>query len=39
VRRPDDDLLGAEACSEHYSFIEQDTTEAVMQDVAWRALS
>ena len=39
VRRPDDDLWGAEAISEHYSIIERDTTEAAMQDVARCALS
>jgi hypothetical protein len=39
VRRPDDDLRGAEAFSEHYSITERDTTEAAMQDVARRALS
>jgi hypothetical protein len=39
VRRPDDDLQGAEAFSEHYSVTERDTAEAAMQDAAWRALS
>jgi hypothetical protein len=39
VRHPDDDLRGAEAFSEHYSFTERDTTEAAMQDAARRALS
>jgi hypothetical protein len=39
VRRPDDDLRGAEAFSEHYSITERDTTEAAMQDAAQRALS
>jgi hypothetical protein len=39
VRRPDDDLQGAEAFSEHYSIIERDTAEAAMQDAARRALS
>jgi hypothetical protein len=39
VRRPDDDLWGAEAFSEHYSITETDTTEAAMQDAARRALS
>jgi hypothetical protein len=39
VRRPDDDLWGAEAFSEHYSITERDTTEAAMQDAARRALS
>jgi hypothetical protein len=32
VRRPDDDLQGAEAFSEHYSITERDTAEAAMQD-------
>jgi hypothetical protein len=39
VRRPNDDLRGAEAFLEHYSITERDTAEAAMQDVAWRALS
>jgi hypothetical protein len=39
VRRPDDDLRGAEAFSEHYSITEKDTAEAAMQDTARRALS
>jgi hypothetical protein len=39
VRRPDDDLQGVEAFSEHYSITERDTAEAAMQDVARRALS
>jgi hypothetical protein len=39
VRRPDDDLRGAEAFSKHYSITERDTAEAVMQDAARRALS
>jgi hypothetical protein len=39
VRRPDDDLRGAEAFSEHYSITERDTAEAAMQDAARRALS
>jgi arginase family enzyme len=39
VRRPDDDLWGAEAFSEHYSITKRDTTEAAMQDAARRALS
>jgi hypothetical protein len=34
VRRPDDDLRGAEAFSEHYSITERDTAEAAMQDAA-----
>jgi hypothetical protein len=39
VRRPDDDLRGAEAFSEHYSITKRDTAEAAMQDAAQRALS
>jgi hypothetical protein len=39
VRRPDDDLRGAEAFSEHYFITESDTAEAAMQDAAQRALS
>jgi hypothetical protein len=39
VRRSDDDIQGAEAYLEHCSITERDTTEAAMQDVAWRALS
>jgi hypothetical protein len=39
VRRPDDDLRGAEAFSEHYYITERDTAEAAMQDAARRALS
>jgi hypothetical protein len=39
VHRPDDDLQGVEAFSEHYSITERDTTEAAMQDAAWHALS
>jgi hypothetical protein len=39
VRRPDDDLHGAEAFLEHYSITERDTAEAAMQDAARRALS
>jgi hypothetical protein len=39
VRRPDDDLRGAEAFSDHYSITERDTAKAAMQDVARRALS
>jgi hypothetical protein len=38
VRRPDDDLRGAEAFSEHYSITARDTTEIAMQDAARRAL-
>jgi hypothetical protein len=39
VRRPDDDLRGAEAFLEHYSITEGDTAEAAIQDVARRVLS
>jgi hypothetical protein len=39
VRRPDDDLRGVEAFSEHYSITERDTAEAAMQDAARRVLS
>jgi hypothetical protein len=39
VRRPDDDLRGAEAFLEHYSITERDTAEAAMQDAARHALS
>jgi hypothetical protein len=39
VRRPDDDLKGAEAFSGHYSITERDTVEAAMQDAARHALS
>jgi hypothetical protein len=38
VCRPDVDLWGVEAFSEHYSITERDTTKETMQDVAWRAL-
>jgi hypothetical protein len=34
VRRPDNDLRGAEAFSEHYSITERDTAKAAMQDAA-----
>jgi hypothetical protein len=39
VRRPENSLHGAEACSEHYSISERDSAEAAMQDAARRALS
>jgi hypothetical protein len=39
VRRPDDDLRGAEAFLEHYSITGRDTAEAAMQDAVRRALS
>jgi hypothetical protein len=39
VRRPNDDLRGAEAFSDHYSITERDTAEAAMQDAARQALS
>jgi hypothetical protein len=38
VRRPENSLLGAEVCSEHYSISEWDSAEAAMQDAAWHAL-
>jgi hypothetical protein len=39
VRRPDDDLRGAEDFLEHYSITDRDTTKAAMQDAVRRALS
>jgi hypothetical protein len=39
VRRPDDDLQGAEAFSEHYSITKRDTAKAAMQDASRHALS
>jgi hypothetical protein len=39
VRRPADDLQGAEAFSEHYSITKRDTAEAAMQDAARQTLS
>jgi hypothetical protein len=39
VRRPDDDLRGAEAFSQHYSITERVTAEVAMQDAARWALS
>jgi hypothetical protein len=39
VRRPENSLWGAEVCSEHYSFSEQDSAQAAMQDATRRALS
>jgi hypothetical protein len=39
VCRPDDDLRGAEAFSEHYSITERDIAEEAMQDAARQALS
>jgi hypothetical protein len=39
VRRPDNDLRGEEAFSEHYSITERDNAKAAMQDAARRALS
>jgi hypothetical protein len=39
VHRPDNDLRGVEAFSEHYSITKRDTVEAAMQDAARRALS
>jgi hypothetical protein len=38
VRRPDNDLQGEEAYSEHYSITERDIVDAAMQDASWRAL-
>jgi hypothetical protein len=38
VRRPYDDLRGAEDFLEHYSITERETTKAAMQDAARRAL-
>jgi hypothetical protein len=39
VRRPDDDLRGAEAFLKHYSITERDNAEAAMQDATRCALS
>jgi hypothetical protein len=39
VHRSENSLRGAEVCSEHYSISEWDSAEAVVQDVARRALS
>jgi hypothetical protein len=39
VRRPENSLQGAKACSEHYSISERDSAEAAMQDAARRVLS
>jgi hypothetical protein len=39
VHRPDNDLRGVEAFSEHYSITERDTAEATLQDAARQALS
>jgi hypothetical protein len=39
VRRPNDNLRGVEAFSEHYYITKRDTAEAAMQDTARRALS
>jgi hypothetical protein len=39
VHRLEDDLRGAEVCSEHYSISERDTAEATMQDAARHAIS
>ena len=38
MRRPDNDLQGVEAFSEHHSITERDTVEAAMQDAAQRTL-
>jgi hypothetical protein len=37
VRRPENNLRGAEVCSEHYSISERDSAKAAMQDAARRA--
>jgi hypothetical protein len=39
VRRPDDDLRGAEAFSENYSITKRNIDDAAMQDAAQQALS
>jgi hypothetical protein len=39
VHRPENNLWGAEVCSEHYSISERKSAEAAMQDAARRALS
>jgi hypothetical protein len=39
VRRPNDDLRGAQAFSEHYYITERDNAEAAMQDATRRPLS
>jgi hypothetical protein len=39
VRCPENNLWGAEVCSEHYSISERDSAKAAMQDAAQRALS
>jgi hypothetical protein len=39
VRRSEDNLRGAEVCSEHYSISKRDTAETAMQDAARCALS
>jgi hypothetical protein len=39
VRRPEDDLHGAEACLELYAISKKDTIEVAMQDVARHVLS
>ena len=36
---PEDDLQGAEACSEHYSISERDTAKTALQDAAQHVLS
>jgi hypothetical protein len=38
VRHPENNLRGAEVCSEHFSISERDSAEAAMQDSARRAL-
>jgi hypothetical protein len=39
VRRSENSLWGAEACSEHYSISERDSAKVAMQGAARRALS
>jgi hypothetical protein len=39
VRHPENNLRGADICSEHYSISERDSAEAAMQDAARCALS
>jgi hypothetical protein len=39
VRRPENNLWGAEVYSEHYSISERDSAEAAMQDAARHVLS
>jgi hypothetical protein len=39
VRHPENNLQGAEVCSEHYSISKRESADAAMQDAARRALS